>query len=277
MVTYTSEALLNSLFTNYIQVPSSEPHNHTYWEIFISLSGHCTHTVNKKTENISAGTVFFLRPIKDIHFFETTNLDETYRHRDIYVLDADMKLWCNMIDPELYTKLRTEKYPVSFAISSSIRKYIEELFSSPNIHNPDQVPLLKNMHFTTTISLLVEYQRFQQQATLLPDWLTLFVKELKKTDNFIYSIEELSSKIPYSHGYICREFKKYMKQTIVNFFNAQKINYASFLLMNTNLKILDIAVIVGYSSPKNFINQFTKTFQMSPSEWRKKNQLSSRK
>ena len=105
----------------------------------------------------------------------------------------------------------------------------------------------------------------------------LLKKELKKTDNFIYSIEELSSKIPYSHGYICREFKKYMKQTIVNFFNVQKINYASFLLMNTNLKILDIATTIGYSSPKNFINQFTKMYQMSPSEWRKKNQLSSRK
>lgn len=277
MITFTSEVLLNSLFTNYIQIPFNQEHNHTYWEIFISLSGHCKQTLNKKTEDISAGTVYFLRPIKDVHYFETTNLDETYRHRDIYILDSDMRLYCNMIDPELYDKLYSAKQPVSFTTTSSIRKYIEELFSSQNDPNTDQVPLLKNMHFAATISLLVEYQKFQQQTNLLPDWLTIFIKELKKTDNFIYSIEELSSKIPYSHGYICREFKKYMKQTIVNFFNAQKVNYASFLLMNTNLKILDIATTIGYASPKNFINQFTKMYQMSPSEWRKKNQLSSRK
>ena len=31
------------------------------------------------------------------------------------------------------------------------------------------------------------------------------------------------------------EFKKYLKQTIIDFFNEQKINHASFLLMNTKI------------------------------------------
>ena len=73
------------------------------------------------------------------------------------------------------------------------------------------------------------------------------------------------------------EFKKYLKQTIINFFNEQKVNRASFLLMNTNLKILDISNMVGYSSPKNFINQFTQRFSLSPSAWRAKNQCVSKK
>ena len=91
------------------------------------------------------------------------------------------------------------------------------------------------------------------------------------------NITKIAEMAGYTLPHFSAEFKKYMKQTIVNFFNVQKINYASFLLMNTNLKILDIATTIGYSSPKNFINQFTKMYQMSPSEWRKKNQLSSRK
>ena len=73
------------------------------------------------------------------------------------------------------------------------------------------------------------------------------------------------------------EFKKYLNQTIINFFNEQKVNRASFLLMNTNFNILDIANMVGYSSPKNFINQFTKRFSLSPSAWRAKNQCASKK
>ena len=277
MVTYTSEALSNSLFTNYVQVPIAQEHNHTYWEILITLSGHCKHTVNRKANDLFAGTVYFLRPIKDMHKFDTTNLDDTYRHRDLYVLDSDMKAYCDMLNPTLYNQLCSSNQPITFSSTSSTRKYIEELFSSQNLDDPSQEPLLRNLHFVAIMSLLVEYLKLQQQATLLPDWLTQFIAELRNTDNFIYSIEELSSKTPYSHAYICREFKKYLNQTVTSFFNSQKIHYASFLLMNTNMKILEIAITIGYSSPKNFIHQFTKMYHMSPNEWRKKNQLSSRK
>ena len=134
----------------------------------------------------------------------------------------------------------------------------------------------KNIHFSVAINLLTAYQ-LTKLPTSQPGWLNNFIEDLRNPDNFIYSIEELTAKIPYSHGHICKEFKKHTKQTVVNFFTLQKINHASYLLMNTNLKILDISVLVGYSSPKNFIKQFTSVFNLSPSTWRKKNQLPTKK
>ena len=276
MITYTESEISKSPYTNYIQIPSPDIHNHTYWEIFIILSGNCEHTLNGKTTNLSAGAVFFLRPIKDAHNIKISNSSSVYRHRDIYISDEDMKTCCKMISPELYDELYNLSVPVSINISSSMQKYIEEILSSPSFQLPTSMHIMKNIHFSIAISLLTAYQ-ITKLPTSTPLWLNQFVAELKKPDNFLLSIEELTAKIPYSHGYICREFRRHMKQTIVNFFNTQKINHASYLLMNTNYKILDISNMIGYSSPKNFIKQFTKTYLLSPSVWRAKNQISSRK
>lgn len=275
MITYTESEILNSPYTSYVQIPYNELHNHTYWEIFLILTGKRTHIVNGESSVLTAGTVCFLRPHKDKHFFTTTS-DDFSRHRDVYVTDSDMKTWCDMISPQLYEELFAPDMPISFSISSSFLKHMEELLNSPNSQSANFSQALRTIHFSLSIDLLVAYQLTKIPSSC-PAWLNDFVLELKKPENFLYSVEELTAKIPFSHGYICREFKKYLNQTIINFFNEQKVNRASFLLMNTNLNILDIANMVGYNSPKNFINQFAKTFSLPPSVWRAKNQFASKK
>ena len=276
MITYTEAEILNPPYTSYVQIPYEELHNHTFWEIFLILTGTCIHTVNGTSSSLMAGTVCFLRPIKDKHFFKKHSEHDYYRHRDIYVTDSDMKTWCNMISPTLYDELLEPSTPISFSVSTSTLRHIEEVLNSTNLQSANYIQAMKAIHFSVSIDLLVAHQLTKTPLSC-PMWLNDFVKELKKPENFICSIEELTKTLPYSHGYICREFKKYLKQTIIDFFNEQKINQASFLLMNTNLKILDIANMVGYSSPKNFINQFTKRFNLSPSAWRAKIQFASKK
>lgn len=275
MKTYTDVEILNSHYTNYVQIPSPQLHNHTFWEILIVLNGNCKHTVNDKTSVIATGDVIFLRPLKDKHFFEDST-SETYRHRDIYVTDTDMKTWCDIVSPNIYKELLTPATPISFSVSSSMLKYIEETTVSTNFQDSAQSSLLKNIHLTLTIGLITAYL-IKQVPNSIPPWLEAFVNELKNPNNFSESVEDLIAKCHYSHGYVCREFKKYMNQTVVSFFYSQKINHASFLLMNTDLKIIDVSNAVGYTSPKNFIQHFTKIFSMSPSVWRQKNQLLPRK
>ena len=65
MITYTEAEILNSPYTNYVQVPYNELHNHTYWEIFLILTGDRTHNINGKSSVLTAGTVCFLRPLKE--------------------------------------------------------------------------------------------------------------------------------------------------------------------------------------------------------------------
>ena len=129
MITYTEAEILNPPYTNYVQIPYEELHNHTFWEIFLVLTGTCVHTVNGNSSVLTAGTVCFLRPIKDKHFFKNRSEKDYYRHRDIYVTDSDMKTWCNMISPDLYDELLEAKEPISFSVSTSTLRHIEEVLN----------------------------------------------------------------------------------------------------------------------------------------------------
>ncbi len=272
MITYTESTIHSTPYTNFVKVPLSYNHNHNFWEVVIVLSGSITHVVNGKPHTISAGSVTFLRPLKDSHYFIEPENKSMYRHRDIYVSVDDMEKWCDMLSPNLYNNLYKPDAPYTFSIQPTFINHIESTFFSPNfesIHNP---LLYKNVQLSMVVSLLANFQ-VSQVPTAPPPWINNLIQTLKNPSNFSTPIETLTQSIPYSHCHICREFKKYIGQTVINFFIKQKISYASYLLVNTNLKIIDIANIVGYDSPKNFISQFTKNFQSSPSEWRAKNQI----
>ena len=141
MITYTESEILNLSNTNYVQVPYNELHNHTFWEIFLILTENCTHTVNGKSSVLTAGTICFLRPIKDKHYFDNKPDNGFYRHRDIYVTDSNMKAWCDMVSPQLYDELLSPSMPICFHISSTMLKYFGLFTGYPGCYWPKGLSL----------------------------------------------------------------------------------------------------------------------------------------
>lgn len=269
MITYPN--IPNLFYTRSVKDPATENHNHGFWEIIIVLSGSITHVINGNTETLSANCVLFLRPYKDCHYYVKQNGNK-YLHRDIYISPSDMEKWCGLLSNSLYEKLYSPKDPVSFSIPSISINHMESLFLSHSFEFSHDIQLYKDLQFTTTITLLTAF-RISQLVAAMPSWIKLLIQEMKNPTNFCTSIEKLTATTHYSHCHVCKEFKKYTGQTILSFFIEQKINYASYLLANTNMKILDISNSIGYDSSKNFISQFTKVFHLSPSKWRTKNQI----
>lgn len=275
MRTITKTSIMNFPYTNYIHIPEQEIHNHTFWEIFIILNGNCIHTVNGKTSKLPAGTIMFLRPFKDSHFFQKFNDDDSYRHRDFYIDDDDMRKWCDYVSPSIYDELNNPDDPVYLTVSPTSINFFEEMIFAPN-YSAQNLNVQKNVHFSIIITLLTKIL-IAKLPKMASSWINELVQKLKNPENFSFTVEQLIADTPYSHCHICKEFNKYTGKTIINFFTIQKMNHASYLLMNTNMKVIDIANAVGYESPKNFINQFTKIFSMPPSQWRNLNQLSIKK
>ena len=268
MITYT--ILAKPFFSRSVNAPATEKHNHTFWEIVVVLSGSITHVINDNVQTLSANSIMFLRPYKDIHYF--IGGDDNYRHRDIYVSVEDMEQWCGYLSDTLFDTLYSAKDPITCSIPSATINHIENSFLSRSFEFSHDTQLYKNLQFTTAITLLTSFQ-ISQLTTATPPWISALIKEMKNPSNFSRPVEELTAETHYSHCHVCREFKKYTNRTIINFFIEQKINYATYLLANTNLKILDVANATGYDSTKNFINQFSKAFHLTPSEWRLRNQI----
>lgn len=82
-------------------------------------------------------------------------------------------------------------------------------------------------------------------------------------------IRELSAIVNMSEGHFCRYFKKIVMKTPIDYLNDYRIMKASYQLQNTDRKIIDIALEVGFNNLSYFINRFKKTMGVTPARYRK--------
>lgn len=83
--------------------------------------------------------------------------------------------------------------------------------------------------------------------------------------------QELAKKFHFSRGYFCRFFKIQTGMTFKEYITSFRMQKAIDELVNTNNKILDIAWNNGFTSETQFISNFKKFFQITPSVYRKQN------
>ncbi|KHL92843.1 AraC family transcriptional regulator [Paenibacillus sp. IHB B 3415] len=105
---------------------------------------------------------------------------------------------------------------------------------------------------------------------------TTKIDRLKKVilyiqDNYQEPIRtrDLSELIPMSEGQFCRFFKSMTRKTPVDYINSYRIRQAAALLQQSDRKISDIAMDVGFDNVSYFIKVFRKAMNCSPSEFRK--------
>lgn len=82
-------------------------------------------------------------------------------------------------------------------------------------------------------------------------------------------ISELSKIANMSEGHFCRFFKKIVLKTPVEYINYYRVMKAAALLKNTDRKLLDIAMEVGFNNFSYFIGRFRQHMRTTPSKYRK--------
>lgn len=83
-------------------------------------------------------------------------------------------------------------------------------------------------------------------------------------------VDEIASVAGMNSQYFCRYFKRTTGKTVTEYLNEIRINQASQELVETNDKIIEIAMRCGYDNMGYFIRRFCQLKQMTPSEYRKK-------
>ncbi|MDT8860194.1 response regulator [Alkalihalobacillus sp. MEB130] len=83
------------------------------------------------------------------------------------------------------------------------------------------------------------------------------------------SMMDVTDRFNISVSHFSLLFKKHTGQTFVNYLNAVRINKAKELLTENDLKIYEIAEMVGFISPPHFNRVFKQINGYSPKEYRK--------
>lgn len=86
------------------------------------------------------------------------------------------------------------------------------------------------------------------------------------------SLQHIAEQFYLSREYISRRFKQEMKENISDYITRLRIEKAKLLLHNPQLKINEIAELVGYRDEKYFSKVFKKIVGRSPNQYRKSKQ-----
>ncbi|WP_219819706.1 AraC family transcriptional regulator [Tetragenococcus halophilus] len=84
------------------------------------------------------------------------------------------------------------------------------------------------------------------------------------------TLEAVATQFNYNASYFSRFYKRFMGISFVEYLNSVRINAAYKLLLETDMRIIDIANASGFGNVKSFYLMFKKQFQLSPQQYRKK-------
>ncbi|MGP4039761.1 helix-turn-helix domain-containing protein [Gracilibacillus sp. D59] len=98
---------------------------------------------------------------------------------------------------------------------------------------------------------------------------------IEENSHMKIKIMDLASLVQMSEGHFNRFFKSFVRMTPVEYINFVRVHHATRLLRETNYKILEISLEVGFDNQSYFIRTFKKHKGCTPSEFRKANGINS--
>lgn len=126
-------------------------------------------------------------------------------------------------------------------LKENLHKYLLNILEDPEEHNDPRIP-----------SYVHEMKRM-----------------FDRSYNTHISLDSLENKLDISKYRLCHEFKQYIGESPKQYLIRRRLNAARILLANTDMKVYEVALNVGYDNINHFINLFKKQFGITPSDYRK--------
>ena len=135
----------------------------------------------------------------------------------------------------------------------------------------------KHTQNPTENMLLDVYQKFlRHKSNKVPEWAT----ELKAIiqdhidTNLSLTLKAISESLDVHPSYLSREFSKYFDDlSFGDYIRKLRIEKATTLLMGSQYSLAEIAYLTGFSDQSHFNRIFKKHIGITPSQYRRKNQL----
>ena len=105
----------------------------------------------------------------------------------------------------------------------------------------------------------------KEEEELVSKLMKAIEKNMNNTD---YTVDQLASDVALSRSNLYRRTQSMLGITPNDFLRNVRLKHAAHLLSNTDIPINQIALSVGFQSPRYFSQYFNKMFGVTPSEYR---------
>lgn len=243
-------------------------HSHDFFEFLIVENGYCLQSINGcKAFHAGQHCVFLIRPT-DYHEVNFGTKDTIWR--DFYVSDSLMRQLCSTLYDGFYESLMATDPYLSCTLTIDDFNALERkisLFTQILQEGAPYPPGSSLLYKSILIDLLTKMgeRGIVLKSEAAPDWLNELYMRLTYYDYATMSAEEIVEKTGFSMQYISHMFRRYYGCTFASYLRKIKVMYSVNLL--GKMKIIDIAMLLGWSNPKNYSEQFRTIYGISPKQY----------
>lgn len=157
-------------------------------------------------------------------------------------------------------------YLLSFGIEAIILFSNEEFINLQNsaLHSVFELQKWITITFNKTLNYVIEVQKSQSMIGKIKFY-------IEKNYSYPITRTEVAAQFYLTPEYLAKLFKKEEGISIKNYINNVRLNKAKLLLVQTNLRVSDISLEVGFENFSYFTTLFKKYTGLSPQNYQIKN------
>ncbi len=227
------------------------------------ISGKGTYVADGKTYHLGAGDTFILYPDAEVKYYADQEHPWEYAWAGFMGTDAAV-----LVRATDFTK----KKPViekSAVPGHLIQSQLNQIYQVKG--NTYEAAAAMTGALYTLLSVFMHYASKEAEKE---DLRQIYVERAKDYIASSYSypitVEDVAAYTGISRSYLFRAFQAYQKQSPKEYLTEFRIRQACHLLRETGLSVASIAYSVGFEDNLYFSKAFKKQMQISPSQYRKK-------
>ncbi len=267
VVTYDIASVGDTPYTRVVFSSSNVWHKHTFFEFAVNMKGEYVNDMDGKSMVMKEGSVVLMRP-EDVH--NPHSFEEGHIHRDIYVQVDKMKEICDVFGPDIYARIMEKPLVINMLVKKTELDVLEQDLNIFNGYEQAGDMGAQSLHTAVVTYILGLWIKKQYTKEERPKEIEELLSKINGGAFLENNINEIAESTNYSHGYLCKIFKKHMGVSILEYVRDFKMNYSLSLLANKELSIMQISNMLNYDVPSSFINAFKRKYGISPREMRKK-------
>lgn len=224
-------------------------HLHRCLEFIYIQEGEAIITIDQKPKTLKKGFAALILP-NQLHSYKT---------------DDYSKITICIFSPELvgsFMKLLESKTPINNVFEIKAYNCLP-VFNENNIFEI-KAYLYKICGLFTDNIIFIDKKNKKDSNSLLLDMILYIDDNYKST----CSLKELSKKIGYDYAYLSKFFIKHVGFSFVEYLNQYRINYACYLLKNTDDTITEISQACGFNTIRSFNRNFVKIIKTTPRNYK---------
>ena len=260
-ITFEEEVVKHGLFLESTSVQKKMPssHNHDAYELYYLIHGDREYFIEDKFFHVNEGD-FILIPKGKIH----RTGGKACSRMIVYFTEEFLLKYCTQEGVRVLLKAfeRCHVHPEGDS-AKRVLTIFDEMKKNYAEHSGRLFVLLAEL-----LDILQCAPNVLDDSTKIATRIHEIVKYVNANYKQLNGVQEVAEKFYLSKPYLCRQFKKMIGVTFLDYLTKKKLDHAKTILITTNKKVSDIAEECGFHSLAYFCSVFRKEYGETPIVYR---------